>query len=134
MVTILIRTESIDLLGRWERWVERAGYRPVLTTSLAAAHAYLFRAGRWGELPAVIVTTMPLTEARRATPRWDWLDALRASAAPSCLLLLARHEALLHSPRPGSVLLADPDLTEAEFRACLDRLIDRPAGPRRPGD
>lgn len=131
MALILIRAEAVDRLNRWEDWARSAGHEPVLTTSLAAAHAYLFRAARHGRFPDVVVTTMPPVEATRAILRWDWLDALRTSAAPACLLLLARHQALFHSPRPGSVLLADPDLDEAGLRACLDRLLDWPTAGRR---
>lgn len=132
MGLILIRSEAVHQLQIWEGWAVGAGHETVVTTSLAAAHAYLFRAERRGRMPDVLVTTMPPTEGARAILRWDWLDALRTSAGTARLLLLARHESLFHSPRPGSVLLADPDVTEPEFRACLERLLGWPTTARRP--
>lgn len=129
MATILIRTESLELLDRLADWLRAAGHQPILTTSLAAAHQYLGRARRNGTLPAAIVTTLPPVEQAADLLKWHWLDGLRRSAAPAPVLLLARHPTLTGSPRPGSVILADPALDEDHFRESLQRLLYWPVQP-----
>lgn len=123
MADILIRAESVELLARYEDWVQRAGHTPRLTTSLAAAHSLLFQCQRAGRMPAAVVTTQPPGQQAREIPRWEWLDALRVSAAPARLLLLVRHPLVDQSPRPNSVVLSDPALSEAEFRESLGRVL-----------
>lgn len=123
MADILIRAESVELLARYEAWVRQAGYTPRLTTSLAAAHSLLFHYQRAGRMPLAVITTQPPGQQARVIPRWEWLDALRVSAAPARLLLLARHPLIDKSPRPNSVVLGDPDLSEAEFLESFERVL-----------
>ena len=130
MASILIRTESVVLLLLLEDWLRALGHQPVLTTTLAAAHDYLVRARRTATLPAVVITTMPPTEQAADPLNWTWLDGLRRSAAPAPLLLLARHPKLTASPRPGSVLLADPVLDAVQFAEHVQLLLRWPLPPR----
>lgn len=132
MAVLLVRSESVELLNRWNEWVIRAGHKPILVSSLAAAHQYLIRGQRLGKVPAVVITTMPPTEQSAAILHWRWLDSLRASAAPAPILLLASHPTLDNSPRPGSVVLAHPLISEASWNEHLRDLLDWPIQIARP--